>query len=399
MIQLHWNILPYFFLIGLMSCSTPPQSALNDSTPKVGHFLVIGIDGMSPNGIQTASTPTLDSLMNHGASTLRARAVLPTSSSPNWASMIMGAGPEQHGITSNAWERDFHKLAPANRGAGNIFPTIFQLIRNQQPKAEIGAIYDWGGFGRLFEKDAVSYDINGKDEYETTTLACKYLKEKDPLFTFIHLDHVDHAGHAHRHGSPEYYASVEVADSLIGAMLAAAHLAFGNDFVVLVTADHGGKGLGHGGETLAEIEIPFILAGKGIKSNYSIPNLVMTYDNAATVAYTLGITQPHSWIGRPVKSAFMGSDAPETLYAQLPPPQIFIGEKAFKPSKDSLHNEVTLSLVLDVPGAAIHYTLDGSTPNERSPLYDSPLIISPGITLRAVGIQKGREPSAVVVVE
>ena len=34
---------------------------------------------------------------------IHARGVIPTVSSPNWASMIMGAGPEQHGITSNDW--------------------------------------------------------------------------------------------------------------------------------------------------------------------------------------------------------------------------------------------------------------------------------------------------------
>lgn len=56
---------------------------------------------MSPAGIAQADTPVLDSLMAVGAWTMHARGVMPTSSSPNWASMIMGAGPEWHGITTN----------------------------------------------------------------------------------------------------------------------------------------------------------------------------------------------------------------------------------------------------------------------------------------------------------
>ncbi len=91
------SILPLILTaaLGLGSCDPSPK------IPSVKHVLVIGIDGLSPDGILNARTPVLDSLMAHGSATMRARAVLPTSSSSNWASMIMGAGPEQHGITSN----------------------------------------------------------------------------------------------------------------------------------------------------------------------------------------------------------------------------------------------------------------------------------------------------------
>lgn len=61
------------------------------------HVVVIGIDGLSPRGIEMADTPHIDALVASGAHTWKARGVFPTKSSPNWASMIMGAGPEQHG--------------------------------------------------------------------------------------------------------------------------------------------------------------------------------------------------------------------------------------------------------------------------------------------------------------
>ena len=64
--------------------------------PDIDHVIVIGIDGMSPDGIQKAATPTLDSILKVAAYTFTCQAVLPTSSSPNWASMIMGAGPDKH---------------------------------------------------------------------------------------------------------------------------------------------------------------------------------------------------------------------------------------------------------------------------------------------------------------
>src|SRR2546425_11801985 len=73
--------------------------------PGVEHVVIIGVDGMSPTGVEVAKTPHMHQLMREGAYTLHARGVMPTVSSRNWASMIMGAGPEQHGVTSNDWER------------------------------------------------------------------------------------------------------------------------------------------------------------------------------------------------------------------------------------------------------------------------------------------------------
>lgn len=85
----------------LWSCvSVKPQKL-----SQIKHVVVIGFDGLSANGVENAKTPNFNKLINEGASTIHARLVLPSSSSTNWASMNMGAGPEQHGITSNGWEK------------------------------------------------------------------------------------------------------------------------------------------------------------------------------------------------------------------------------------------------------------------------------------------------------
>ncbi|MBM3290894.1 MAG: hypothetical protein FJY92_12150, partial [Candidatus Hydrogenedentes bacterium] len=128
--------------------------------PGVDHVVVIGVDGMAPFGIEAADTPNLDALMKRGAYTMHARAVMPTSSSPNWASMIMGAGPEQHGVTSNEWQLDKHAIDPIAKGPGGMFPTIFSVLREQRPAAHVAVLHHWGDFGRLLEKDAVNFVAN-----------------------------------------------------------------------------------------------------------------------------------------------------------------------------------------------------------------------------------------------
>jgi arylsulfatase A-like enzyme len=73
--------------------------------------------------------------------------------------------------------------------------------------------------------------------------------------------------------------------------------------IILVTADQGGKGKDHGGATMAEIEIPWIMRGLGVRPG-KIAAPANTHDTAATVAFILGLTPPDCWIARPVRKAF-----------------------------------------------------------------------------------------------
>jgi predicted AlkP superfamily pyrophosphatase or phosphodiesterase len=271
----------------------------------VEHVVIVGVDGLSPDGIRTATTPVLGRLMREGASTLHARGVMPTSSSPNWASMIMGAGPEQHGVTSNDWQPDRYTIAPTVVGPGGIFPTIFGVLRAQRPDSRIACFHDWDGFGRLLERDTASIVEDTPGPQQAVARAVAYFEKARPQFTFIHLDHVDHAGHKHGHGSAEYYRAVEEADRLIGVVLAGLDRAgMAGKTVVLITSDHGGKGKGHGGATMEEIEIPWIVHGPAVVAGREISSPVNTYDTAATVAYLFGLETPSCWIARPVLEAF-----------------------------------------------------------------------------------------------
>ena len=369
-----WPRLALIFMVTVLivSCGTKHQ----ENTPNAKHVVVIGFDGLSPDGLAKANTPTFDKIRSEGASTLHARAVLPTSSSTNWASMIMGAGPEQHGITSNSWEKNNFVLPTVTQGEDFLFPTIFRLIDDQMENAEIGAIYDWGGFGRLFEKSALDYDINAATEDETATLASAYVKEKKPSFTFVHFDHIDHAGHEYGHGSPEYYKSVEKADAKLAQVMQAIKASgMQEETLVIISADHGGLGKGHGGESLQEIEIPFILWGKSVKKNHVLKYPVYQYDNAATVAYALGIDLPLACIGKPVKDAFEGFEVKDDypLTIRVYPPTIYPKPVLNKKAGGLFDRQATIRMENPNPSGEIRYTLDGSMPNNSAALYTQPI--------------------------
>lgn len=291
-----------FLFASLTLIASAPATA---QVPHVEHVVLIGVDGLSPAGIRAANTPQFDELVKEGASTMHARAVMPTSSSPNWASMIMGAGPEQHGITSNDWERDHFEITPIDKGPEGIFPTIYGVLRAHRPNSIIGVFHDWDGYGRLVEGKSCETVENADGPDDAMQRAIGFVRDRKPTFTFVHLDHVDHAGHQSGWGSPEYIHAVEHADVLVGQMRRTlADTALADTTILLITADHGGKGTKHGGDTMEEIEIPWIIVGPGIRRGYEVTAPVNQYDTAATLAHIFGVKPPASWIARPVLTAF-----------------------------------------------------------------------------------------------
>ncbi len=364
----------------------------------IAHVVVIGFDGLSPDGLANAKTPTFDRLIAEGASSMHARAVLPTSSSTNWASMIMGAGPEQHGITSNAWERDNFTLPAITQSEDFLFPTIFHLADAQIPGAEIGTVYHWGGFGRLFEKSALDYDMNPETEDETAKVAANYIEKKKPNFTFIHFDHVDHAGHEFGHGTIDYYKSVEKADMLLSEVMQSIEKSgMADETLVIVSSDHGGLGKGHGGESLQEIEIPFILWGKSVKKNYKIRYPVYQYDNAATVAFALGLKTPRAWIGKPVKSAFVGFEWSDDypVLEQLKEPIILPKAQGYKKAGGLFDASALVKMENSNDTGVIRYTLDGTMPKTDSESYSAPLKLNENTVVKSAVFKNGKINSMV----
>ena len=282
-----------FFLLGIQTCFA--QS--------VKHVVVIGVDGMSPDGILNANTPNMDKMIKNGAHTFEGQAVMPTSSSPNWASMIMGAGPEQHGITSNAWKRkDVKEKSYCNGKVGETWPTIFKVLKEQRPKVRIGIFHHWISFGRLVERGVANRKEFTFSKVNTISRAATYFRIAKPELIFIHLDHVDHAGHKYGHGTPEYYESVSEADMLIGRMQKAIQRAgLDEETIIIITSDHGGKGHGHGGDSPEEINIPWIITGPQVSKGKTITQKVNTYDTAATIASLLKLKSPECWIAKPIK--------------------------------------------------------------------------------------------------
>ncbi|OPC53669.1 alkaline phosphatase [Elizabethkingia bruuniana] len=272
---------------------------------KVKHVVLIGCDGFGAYALPEADMPNLKNLMKEGSWSLKARSVLPSSSAVNWASMIMGAGPTLHGYTE--WNSAVPEIPSSDLTKEGMFPSIFSILKEQKPSLITALIYSWQGIDPLVQKGTTDIRIPAKDNDDfCTESAVEVIKTKKPTLTFVHLDQPDGVGHNIGHRTPAYYEELKKVDARIGKIVQAVKDAgIANETVIIVTADHGGKDKGHGGKSLDEVLIPWVVYGKSVKKNQELKNTIITYDTGATIAWLLGLKAPESWRGPPVRQAFL----------------------------------------------------------------------------------------------
>jgi hypothetical protein len=345
----------------------------------IEHVIVIGIDGMSSQGLIRAHTPCMDSLMHAGAYSYKDRCVLPSVSSPNWHAMLSGAGPELTGVFDNSWKRGEYELPPVTLTDNGYFPNIFRLIRDRKPQAVTASFYNWGGFGNLLEKEVIDSCATLPSSLETAQHTAAYILEKKPNFVFIQLDEVDGAGHESGHMSPGYLRKIEEIDTHVRLVVdAVAQAGMAGSTLIMVVSDHGGIFYWHGGYAYEEVSTPIIFAGPGIRKDYLIRQQIYKYDVAADVAFALGLETPQAWVGRPTRTAYEGfghETAPTYREIEVLPPPMFYADPVAVPH-GGLFVDRPAEVVIEKPTGVegdIRYTLDGSMPTRTSALYDGTL--------------------------
>ena len=293
-------------VFALMSCNQASENPQMENPAK--HVIMIGFDGMSANSIKNGvDMPTFRQLMAEGASTVKNRSILPSSSACNWASMYMGAGPELHGF--NTWGSQKPDLPSRELTENGLFPDIFYQIRQINPKAEISHFYEWGGMKFLADAKSMNLtkqvSLSGANTTESVASVVEYIKTKKPNFCAIAFGEPDGAGHGKGWESKEYFQTLNHVDKALKEIVEAVEAAgIMDETIFVLTSDHGGKGTGHGGPTMDEMETALVFCGKGIKKGIEIPESTMIFDVASTIGYMFGIDQPQVWIGRPILSIF-----------------------------------------------------------------------------------------------
>lgn len=363
-------------LVFLASCTKQPETE---------RIILIGIDGMGIDGLMKASTPNIDELIYSGATSLRTRAVMPTVSGPNWGSHLLGAGPEQHGITSNGWTTIEHSVEPTYKDGDGYFPSIFQLISEQLPEAKTSFFYDWKALGNFYNLKNIDKVEFSKGYIESFEKATPWILKNNPLFSFIYIGHPDEVGHSFKWGSKEYIKAIEDVDKSLGEFFSQLKQngMFENTHFIVVT-DHGGNDYGHGGLSMDEIEIPWIIAGPGVIKDRIIEQHNDVFNTASTIAYLLDIEQPYEWVGRPVLGAFQNEKnySSSNTNGFVTSPEISI--------ESGLYSEYRLVEVdVNDPKVTVRFSLNGEDPTEASNEFSKPILIQKTKQLKTAAFRDG----------
>lgn len=251
-----------------------------DALEKKRCVLVIGIDGLRSDALRVASTPQLDSISASGGVTYNAFAggirntptEQITSSGPGWASMLTGVWTDKHRVRDNSF------------GGNRLrqYPHFFKFIKEARPTAVVASFINWEEIGtKIVDPVGEYFDYRFPDgatlpatyvERDRLVLQKveEYLSDQSPDAMFVYFGNVDIAGHSTGFSPSNlaYLSAIETVDEQVGKVLEAVRSRpdySDEEWMIIVSTDHGGLGTTHGGQSNSERKIFLMASGAGIQ--------------------------------------------------------------------------------------------------------------------------------------
>ena len=256
--------------------------------------LVIMLDGMRADTIDNGLAPNLKALADgkwrpgyHGAWSLSANTLRDgtTESAPNHVAIATGMTTKKTGVDDNG------DLVYKGTMTEKLPTWLARLVKDRRGLKPLH-IFAWYGDLRLSPDYGVQF-IFDRDKANAKTLV-KMVREADaPDAIMWYIDLPDHAGHGHNYYpySEQYMEAVRESDRYVGEVLSAiaARPTFAEeDWLVVVTADHGGWERAHGHMSTQCYTIPLIVSGRRIRQG-RIPGVPHNYDAAPTALAHFGV--------------------------------------------------------------------------------------------------------------
>ncbi|NRB38959.1 MAG: alkaline phosphatase family protein [Pseudomonadales bacterium] len=255
-----------------------------NSSGKIQKVLVLGLDGVQFEKLALANTPHLDAL---NISRVYAGGVpdsvqqQQTYSGPGWSSIMTGVWADQHKIINN------------NAGQ-SAYTSVLARLEQNMPDVYTASIWQWPNVNNQFFAD----DKNHVDSHQQNLSDAQVISATQDLILnqsadviFAALDDTDTVGHSEGF-SQNYINSLALADSRLGELLETiesrkqSHA--NEDWLILVTTDHGrsGSGFGHGGQSEQE-RTSFIASNKTLLRSCSWNESLLACPSQVDIAPTV----------------------------------------------------------------------------------------------------------------
>ncbi|MDR6921431.1 LamG-like jellyroll fold domain-containing protein [Chryseobacterium sp. 2987] len=237
-----------FSMAVIMSC------LLGAQTKKV---LFIGIDGCRADVMMSSGIPNIQNLISQSIYSLDGLCAATTWSGNGWSTMLTGVWHTKHNVQDN----NFTSPNFAN------YPDFLTRAESHNPNLRTISLAHWTPINDKIVQNA-DVKTNFGTDLAVKNAAVNALQNDNPDILFVDFDDVDHAGHSYGFSSsvPQYVSSIQTTDSYIGEIISAMknRASYHNeDWLVVLTTDHGAVDSSHGGGNLSERNIFTIYSNPG----------------------------------------------------------------------------------------------------------------------------------------
>lgn len=249
--------------------------------------ILISIDGMRPDGFLNCGNPFAEKMMELGAYCLEARSMNPSVTLPCHMSMFHSVPPTRHGITTNTYipfARPINGLCEQIKMCGGVSAMY----------------YGWEPMRDVSRPGSMRYSgyINAYAEEHTdgilTDMALGQIAKSKPDFVYLYMVETDEKG-----GHDSGWMSETYLDYINHAIdnVRRVYETVGDEYTIIVTADHGGHERSHGTELPEDMIIPQFYIGKRFTPGKKLEDISLL-DIAPTVADVMSVVPALEWEGR-----------------------------------------------------------------------------------------------------
>jgi len=248
--------------------------------------ILISVDGMRPDGFLACGNPYIEELMGKSHYTLDGQTVFPSVTLPCHMSLFHSVRPERHGMTTNIYMpmvRPVSGLFEQLKNAGKVCAMYYgwEPLRDVARPASL-----------KFAEYINAYMEESSDTALTDSALARIEKSK-PDFVFLYMVETDEKG-GHDNGwmTDAYLQRIAIAVDNIRRVVETC----GEEYTIIITADHGGHDRLHGTDLPEDCTIPMFYLGKEFEpgSRFSGGSIL---DIAPTIAKLMDVPAAREWEG------------------------------------------------------------------------------------------------------
>lgn len=267
----------------------------------VSYLINISVDGLGSSYLQALvnanQVPNFKRFQTEGAWTYNARDdYYSTETLPNHTTMVTARGVQDTGsILGHRWTANsdpaLGQTIHNNFGVGAYVAGVFDVAHDNGLRTAMYAskskfsLFDTSYNATYGAPDVTGLD-NGRDKIDvyynnsnTTTMTTSFIAamNSNPYqYSFLHYVDPDAAGHGSGWGSTAYNNSLIAVNGFLGQIfnLVETNATLKDKTMIVLTADHGGTGGGHGDPSVAlNYTIPFFVWGPGVLEDTDLYSL------------------------------------------------------------------------------------------------------------------------------